>query len=306
MTETNPPGNSGAYAVTNPTDSGTLAISDGVSTFTTTIGATISGGETLAAEYTVYVTSDIEQGVDLINVAATTSIDGAGNLIPGENADLDDTSDGDAEDPDADDTGITVLETRQPALTVDKRVTNVIRGGASVGVVNPVLYGDVIGYTVTIRNVGLGTAYAVEFTDTLPAGLVTEADFPGNAGSFDVTSPAASGSLGVPDGVGTFTTSIDATIAGGGSLTAVYTVLVTPTAVPATDLVNTVSAVGEDGAGTPIPEENTSIGYAQGSARHRSSRNIIVWILDRAGRHRNLRSGCDQRRKRACEKRQPR
>ncbi|MCK5804252.1 MAG: DUF11 domain-containing protein, partial [Lentisphaeria bacterium] len=174
--------------------------------------------------------------------------------------DLGDTSDGDVEDPDADDTGITVLGTRQPALSVDKRVTDVIRGGSSVGVVDPVLYGDVIEYTVTIRNVGLGTAYAVKFTDTLPAGLETEADAPGNAGSYVVTDPSASGTLAVPDGASTFTTSLNATITGGESLTAIYTVLVTPSAIPAINLINTVSAVGDDGAGTPIPEENASVG----------------------------------------------
>ena len=260
VTETDAPGDAGSYVVSSPTESGTLALTDAVGAFSTSIGATISGGETLTANYTVVVTGDIEQGVDLVNVAETTGLDGAGNPIPGENVDLGDTSDGDVEDPDADDTGIAVLGTRQPALSVNKRVTDIIRGGSSVGVVDPVLYGDVIEYTVTVRNVGSGTAYAVEFTDTLPAGLETEAEAPGNAGSYAVTVPSASGPLAVPDGASTFTTSIDATIAGNETVTAIYTVLVTPSALPGIDLVNTVSAVGEDGAGTPIPEENASVG----------------------------------------------
>ncbi len=260
VTETGAPGDAGDYAVTAPAASGSLAMTDDVGTFTTSIAATIAGGETLTAHYTATITSDIEQGTDLINVAAAIGVDGAGNPIPKANSDVGDTSDYDVEDPDADDTGITLLGTREPALSVDKRVTNVIRGGTSVGVVDPVLYGDIIEYTVTIRNVGQGTAYAVEFTDILPPGLETEADLPGNAGSYAISSPSATGSLSLADGSTAFTTAIDATIAGGETLIATYTARVIPSAVPGIDLVNTVSALGQDGAGTPIPGQNTSIG----------------------------------------------
>ena len=260
VTETDAPGSVGSYLVSAPSASGSLALLDGVASFTTVIDATIGGGETLTATYTVLITSDVEQGVDLINVAATMGVDGAGNPIPAENADLGDTSDGDAEDPDADDTGITVLGTREPALTVDKRVTDVIRDGISVGVVDPLLFYDVIEYTVTIRNVGLGTAYSVEFTDTIPAGLETETQAPGNAGTYTVTDPSASGSLSVPDAASSFTTSMNATVNASESLVAIYTVAVTPAAIPAIDLINTVTAVGDDGAGTPIPAQNPATG----------------------------------------------
>ncbi|MBU1048685.1 DUF11 domain-containing protein [Candidatus Bipolaricaulota bacterium] len=262
VTEINAPGIAGSYDVTDPSVSNAplAGLADGVSAFTTTIHATIDGGGQLVAQYTAYVTSAIQQGVDLINVAAATGVDGAGNPIPSENADVGDVSDDDAEDPDADDTGIVILETRQPALTLDKRVTNVIRGGVPIGIVDPLLYLDVVEYTVTIRNVGLGTAYAVEFTDSIPAGLETETTAPGNSGSYTVSSPSTSGSLLLPDGATTFSTSIDATLNGGAELTAVYTVLVTPSAAPGIDLVNTVSTAGVDGAGTQIPPENASIG----------------------------------------------
>ncbi len=260
VTETNAPGHAGSYTVTDPTASGSLGLADGVGIFTTSLAATISGGEALTADYTVVVTSDIEQGTDLINIAATTGEDGAGNPIPGENADLGDTSDGDSEDPDADDTGITILATQEPALTIDKQITDVIRGGSSIGVVEPVLYDDVIEYTVTIRNVGLGTAYNVNFDDTLPSGLETEAQAPGTSGAYTVSAPVASGGLNVPDAVAVFSTSINATLAGGATLTAVYTVRVTPTALPAVDLVNVAATWGQDGFGTPIPEENAATG----------------------------------------------
>ena len=260
VTEIDAPGIAGNWAVDDPPATGTLAIADGVGAFTTAIGATIAGGGRLVAEYTVYVTSDVRQGVDLINVSSAVGIDGAGNPIPGENADVGDLTDDDEEDADADDTGITIVAPIVPALSVDKRVIDVIRGGSSIGVVNPVLFGDVIVYEYTIRNVGLGTAYRVEFTDTLPTGLEIEAAAPGDAGTYEVDAPAASGSLALIDGVRTFSTAISATIDGGSMLTATYAALVSPDAPPAQDLVNTAEASGEDGAGTEIPDENTSVG----------------------------------------------
>jgi uncharacterized repeat protein (TIGR01451 family) len=258
--ETDAPGSPGSYVVTSPAASGSLELTDGTSAFTTSTAATIGGGEQLVAEYAVLVTSNVRQSVDLVNVAATTGIDGAGNAIPGENADVGDTSDDDEEDPDADDTGITVVTPVVPALTIDKRVVDILRDGASVGVVDPVLYDDVIVYRTTIRNVGLGTAYDVEFTDTLPAGLAIETGAAPGAGSYVVTYPTASGSLGLSDGAPAFTTSIDATIAGGESLTATYAAIVTPAAPPAIDLVNIAETTGEDGAGTEIPDENADVG----------------------------------------------
>jgi len=260
VTETSAPGNAGSYVVTSPSASDSLALADGISSFTTSMTATIDGGETLTAEYSVLITSDIDQGVDLINVAAATGVDGAGTAIPGENATLGDTSDGDAEDPDADDVGITLLQTREPALSVDKRVTDILRGGSSIGVVTPLLYGDVIEYTVTIRNSGQGVAYGVEFTDTLPEGLETETAAPGNTGTYSVSAPSAGGSLAVPDAASTFSTSMSAILNGGATLTAVYTTIVTPTAFPSVDLINSVTASGNDGAGSPIPEENPATG----------------------------------------------
>ena len=262
VTETDAPGIPGSYDVSDPSvsDAPLAGLTDGASTFTTSIDATISGGEQLVAEYAVLVTSDVRQGIDLINVATTVGVDGAGNPIPGENVDLGDTTDDDDEDPDADDTGITVIAPVVPALTIDKRVIDVHRGGASVGVVDPVLYDDVIVYRTTIRNVGLGTAYDVEFTDTLPAGLAIETGAAPGAGSYVVTDPAASGTLGLSDGATSFTTAIYATIGGGETLTAIYAAVVTAAAPPALELINVAETTGEDGTGTEIPDENADVG----------------------------------------------
>ena len=262
VVETDAPGSAGTYVVSAPATAGSLGLADGADGFVADLGAVVGGGESLSADYTVRVTSDIVQGTQLINLAAATGLDGAGNPIPEENADLGDTFDDDAEDPDADDVGITVVETREPALSVDKRVTNVVRDGVSVGVVDPLLYEDVVEYTVTVRNVGLGTAYNVDLHDVLPSGLETETDAPGHSGTFTVSGPSSSGSLGLSDGASAFDTTIHATVAGGETLVAVYTVRVTPAAPPAIELINTASVTGEDGAGGSIPGENTAIGDA--------------------------------------------
>ncbi len=260
VVETDPPGGSGSFSVTDPPGGGSLDLTDAVDGFTTSIGATVAGGGTLTAEYAVAVTSDVRQGTDLVNAATAHGIDGAGQPIPPENPELGDESDEDAEDPDPDDTGIAPLPPVVPALSVDKRVVDVLRGGASVGVIDPVLYGDVIVFRVRIRNVGLGTAYDVEFMDTLPTGLAIETGAAPGAGSYAVTDPTASGSLGLSDGATLFATSIDATIAGGETLTATYAAVVTPAAPPALDLINVVEVAGEDGAGTEIPDENADVG----------------------------------------------
>ena len=246
----------GTYTVSDPVASGSLDLADGATSFATAIDGTIAGGATLTAEYAVFVTSDVRQAFDLINTATASGTNGAGDAIPAENPQLGDTQDDDAEDSDADDTGIAILTPVEPALSVDKQVVDVIRGGTSMGVVDPLLYGDVIVYQVTVRNVGQGTAYGVELSDTLPGGLEIETDAPGSEGSFSISTPVASGSLSLIDASTSFATAIGGTIAGGAVLTATYTALVTPNALPGTDLVNVARATGQDGTGAAIPEQN--------------------------------------------------
>jgi len=254
------PGSSGTYSVSDPVASGALGLSDGSTTFTTSLGLTVAVDAVLTAEYEVRVTSAITQGVDLVNEASAMGQAADGTPIAPENAALDDTQDEDAEDPDADDTGIAPIGVAQPALSVDKRVIDVLRNGLSIGVVDPVLFGDVIVYQVAVRNTGAATAYDVEFADVLPGGLEIETDPPGSSGAFSVDDPSSSGSLGLSDGASGFSTSISATVSGGASLTATYAVLVTPAAPPGQDIENTVTATGNDGFGGAIPEENPAAG----------------------------------------------
>ena len=258
--ETGAPGDAGRYSVTGPATSGSLGLTDGGTVVATAIDAVISGSATLTAEFYAVVTSGIQQGVPLVNAATATGFDGAGTRIPAANPDLGDDADDDVEDPDADDTGLASVGTARPALAVDKQIVDVVRAGTSIGVVDPVLYGDILVYRVTVRNTGAGTAYNLDLRETLPSGLEVETSPPGQPGSFSVTAPVASGSLALTDGVSAFDTSIAATLDGGASLTAEYTVLVGPTAPPGVDLVNMVTATAEDGYGGAIPPEDPAIG----------------------------------------------
>ncbi|HEU68660.1 MAG TPA: DUF11 domain-containing protein, partial [Candidatus Acetothermia bacterium] len=178
---------------------------------------------------------DVQQGVDLVNYATATGRDGYGTPIPPE-------------------TGTAQIGVAEPALALEKEIIDVVRGGVSVWPAPFVLWGDVIAYQVTIRNVGLGTAYDVNFTDELPPGVAYDAS---GDGTYTVDNPPASGSLGIPDGAtGLITPKMSATIAGGGTLVAVYCVRVTSEAVPGSWLTNQAVVTGRDGAGTPIPEFN--------------------------------------------------
>ncbi|MCX7750690.1 MAG: hypothetical protein N2320_03960, partial [Candidatus Bipolaricaulota bacterium] len=239
----------GTYTVDSPAASGSLGIPDGATGLVTAnISATVNPGGTLVATYRVRVLSSAAQGVDLVNRAATTGKDGAGNPIPEYNPDIPDTY------PDRDATRIPVVE---PGLALDKEIVDVLRGGVSIWPTPIVLWGDVIVYRVTVRNVGLGTAYDVDLTDTLPYGLAYDA---GGDGTWTVDNPSASGTLGIPDGAtGTIVANISATLAGGGTLTARYRARVLPEAPPGQYLVNLARVTGRDGAGTPIPEFNPDV-----------------------------------------------
>jgi uncharacterized repeat protein (TIGR01451 family) len=255
-----PPGSAGAYTVTAPAASGSLSLVDGAPSFTAPIVATISGGGSLTATYAARVTSDAVQGVSLVNVASAFGVDALGASIPKANDAVGDTADDDAEDSDADDTGIASVEVLEPALSVNKIVVDVWRGGVSIGVVDPVLYGDVVVYRVTVRNSSLGAAYDVDFVETLPTGFVVDTSTPYSGGTFAVGAPASSGSLALSSGAPGFTTTIAATIAGGATLTATYAARVTPSAVPSVPSTNSVTASGVDGAGTPISGANPALG----------------------------------------------
>ncbi len=246
----------GTYTVDNPAASGSLGIPDGATgILVANISATIHGGGKLVADFYAYVTSAVQQGVNLVNYATARGKDGYGTPIPPENAQIGDDADDDPDDPDPDDTGHEVIGVAEPALALEKEIIDVLRGGVSIWPTPVVLWGDVIVYRVTIRNVGLGTAYDVDFTDQLPFGVAYDTSF--GDGTYTVDNPAATATLGIPDGAtGLITADISATIAGGGTLVAVYRVRITPEAVPGSWLTNQAVVTGRDGAGTPIPEFN--------------------------------------------------
>jgi len=240
----------GTYTVDSPAASGSLGIPDGAAGLVTAnVSATIAPGGTLTAVYRVRVLSTVSQGVSLVNSADTTGEDGSGNPIPEYNPDVPDAF------PDRDTTRIEVVE---PGLALDKEIVDVLRGGVSIWPTPIVLWGDVIVYRVTVRNVGLGTAYDVDLTDELPFGLAYDTS---GDGTYTVDNPAATGSLGVPDGAtGLITADISATVAGGGTLVALYRARVLPEAIPGSYLTNVATVRGRDGAGTPIPEFNPDVG----------------------------------------------
>ena len=257
--ETAAPGADGAWSVSGG-GSGTFVVPDGGTTFTTTIGATVPAGETLTATYSAFVTSNARNGASLTNFAAATGREGSGDAIAESNPSLGDTTDSDQDDADADDTGSETITPALPGLAVEKAVIDIRRGTGSIGTSGPVEPGDIVTYQVIVRNVGPGTAYHVDFTDQLAAGLVTETDPPGSPGTYEISSPHETGSLNVPDGVTpSFTTSIDRTLVGGATLTAMYTAFVTSGIVQGQPITNVVHVFGEDGAGAPIPEENPDV-----------------------------------------------
>ncbi|MCK5827141.1 carboxypeptidase regulatory-like domain-containing protein, partial [Candidatus Bipolaricaulota bacterium] len=200
VTDTDAPGNAGTYIVTSPALNGTLALADEINTFTASIDATINAGETLTATFTAIVTSAVTQGVDLTNSAHAFGLREDGTPIPTENVLLGDISDSDVEDPDADDTGIVTVGVLVPALSVNKTITDITRGGSSTGISGPVEPGDIVSYRFVITNVGGGTAYDVEFSDTLPPGIETVA----GGGTYSVSAPADSGSMGLSAGASSF------------------------------------------------------------------------------------------------------
>ncbi|MEW5825372.1 MAG: CARDB domain-containing protein [Candidatus Bipolaricaulota bacterium] len=260
LTETAAPGSAGTYTVSAPASSGSLGLTSGLTSFTAAVGAALAGGGTLTADYTARVTSAAVQGIALVNVAQANGVDNLGAATAASNAAAGDLSDDDAEDPDADDTGIASIDVAEPALSVDKRVVDVRRGGSSIGVVDPLLYGDLIIYRIVVRNVGEGTAYAVELEDDLPTGIVVDTSGPQGSGTYSVSAPVAGGSLGLADGAGGFSTSLDATVAGGETLTVEFAARVTLSAPPGVSLTNVATATGEDGFGTAIPISNAALG----------------------------------------------
>ncbi|MCX6101394.1 MAG: hypothetical protein NTV92_08260, partial [Candidatus Bipolaricaulota bacterium] len=180
--ETAAPGHGGQYTLSTG-GSGTFTVPAGGSTFATSLHVTLASGQSMTIRYCAAAQSSLEQGDILTNVIQGDGQEGDGTPIPTGSAS----------------TTITAL---RPGFKVEKTITDVLRGGASIGTSGPVEPGDVIAYRATIRNIGGGTAYDVEVRDVLPTGLIYS-----SAGSYVVSAPVVSGSLGATPGASSFGTS---------------------------------------------------------------------------------------------------
>jgi len=217
------------------------------------LSVALGWGEAIALEFDALVGS-VLQGSVYVNAMAASSNDATGAPTP---TDRSDEAPGDT---DADDASVVSLPGIIPALSVDKVIVDVHRDGESLGAIPAAVPGDVVTYRFTIRNVGNGTAYNVDFRDELPPGFEYETAAPYGGGSYAVSAPSAAGGLSVPDGATSFTTSIDATIDGGAQLVATYAARITDAAETGVSLENVAEAEGFNGAGVEISDANPVVG----------------------------------------------
>ncbi len=124
--------------------------------------------ETLTLEFQAVVTSAVVQGEVYTNSMCATGTEGDGTPIP---PDMSATYLADT-DPD-DCSSVSHVAAAVPALSVDKEIVDVIRGGASIWPTDAVEPGDLIHYRFTIRNVGDGIATTSTSPTSFPRALST-------------------------------------------------------------------------------------------------------------------------------------
>ncbi|MDD5264858.1 MAG: hypothetical protein PHU43_08495 [Candidatus Bipolaricaulis sp.] len=265
--ETTAPYDGGSYAVTSPVSAGALTVPGGGTSFTTRIDATIDGGARLVATYAARITDAAQTGVPLENVAEAEGFNGAGVEIPDANQVVGDVFDDDAEDPDADDTGIARVRVGLPILSVAKEVVDVGRDGASIGASGPVEPGDVIVYRLSIRNTGTDTAYDVGFVDLLSPGVEIETAY--GTGAFTVDRPAVGvTALELVDGAtDTVVVRLGASLDPGAELVATYRARVTSGTRQGAVLWSAASAFGRSADGVAISSDDRHATSAPGDAR---------------------------------------
>ncbi|MCX6094068.1 MAG: hypothetical protein NTY63_04495 [Candidatus Bipolaricaulota bacterium] len=217
------------------------------------LSVALGSGEAMALEFDALVGS-VLQGSAYVNAMTAVSNDATGAPTPT------DRSDEAPDDTDADDASAVSLPAIIPALSVDKVIVDVHRGGVSLGAIPAAVPGDVVTYRFTIRNVGNGAAYNVDFHDELPPGFEYETAAPYGGGSYAISAPSATGGLAVPDGATSFATSMDATIDGGAQLVATYAARITDAAETGVSLENVAEAEGFNGAGVEISDANPVVG----------------------------------------------
>jgi len=212
------------------------------------LSATLNGGdptgETLTLRFKARVTSAAVAGPNT-NTGATTGEDGAGTRIPADTGQSDDT--------DPDDQDQETLNMLKPALAVNKDITRIFdRNGVEI---SPTPTGVEAGYRVEYRfvvtNVGTATAYNLNVTDTLPAGLAYHAG----------TSALNGAPIADPSVVGqNLIYTLNHTLAAGERMTLTLRADVSSSIVANATLTNVAYVRGRDASGTVIPGANADLG----------------------------------------------
>ncbi|MDH7490656.1 MAG: hypothetical protein QHH80_14270, partial [Anaerolineae bacterium] len=229
---------SGTYT-TDPTING--------STLFWNIGATLQGGtptgQALTLTFDARVTNAVTQGVTYTNVVTASGKTGADVPIP-PNSGLPDDTDPD----DSDDISLTGA---RPGLVLDKSIPLLIRQGSPILNPTTVEAGDIVSYTVVVTNVGLGTAYNLVLSDTLPTA------FEYVAGSTIATWPSGTYTTDPVQGGGYLRWNTGATLNGGNpvgqALMLRFALRVTSSIVREQYYPDTALVTGQDGLGEPIP-----------------------------------------------------
>ena|GEM_PF-3249897 len=133
----------------------------------------------------------------------------------------------------------TTVTLKSPALVVSKAISDAY-----------VQAGQVVTFTVSVSNVGNASAYSVNVTDTLPAGVTYVAGSTGAAWNGSGSSTADPAGAPGPN----LSWPLAATLPAGGTLTLTYRASIDGAA-PSASATNTASAFGVDGAGAPVPAD---------------------------------------------------
>lgn len=238
----------GSTSATWPSGSSTADPTQAGQLLTWDLSATLYGGdpagETLTLRFKSRVTSAATAGPNT-DTGATTGDDGSGTRIPADT--------GQPDDWDLDDQDQETLTMLKPALEVDKDITRIFdRNGVEI---LPTPTGVEAGYQVEYRfvvtNVGTATAYSLNVTDTLPAGLTYHAG----------TSTLNGAPIADPSVVGqNLIYTLNHTLAAGGRMTLTLRADVTSGIVANSVLTNVAYVRGRDASGTVIPGANPDLG----------------------------------------------
>ncbi len=238
----------GSTSATWPSGSSTANPSVAGQLLTWDLSATLRGGnptgDRLTLQFRVRVTSAAIAGPNT-DTGATTGEDGSGSRIPADTGQPDDT--------DPDDQDQETLTMLKPALAVDKAITHIFdRNGAEIlPTPGGVEAGYVVEYRFVVTNVGTATAYSLNVTDTLPAGLTYHAG----------TSTLNGSPIADPSVVGQdLIYALGHTLAAGERMTLTFRADVTSGIVANATLTNVAYVQGRDASGTVIPGANPDVG----------------------------------------------